>query len=132
MSAFSDYLENKVLDLLMGRVNYTPPATVYFALFTTSPSDAGGGQEVTGGAYARVGVSNTATEWPAATAGTKKNANTIIFPEATTGWGSIVAIGIFDAATAGNLLFWTTITSRSILQGDIPRFNALGVSIALN
>ena len=132
MSAFSDYLENKVLDHLMGRVTYTAPANVYFALFTSSPSDVGGGQEVTGGAYARVAVSNTATEWPAATAGTKKNANTITFPEATAAWGSIVAIGIFDAAAGGNLLFWTAITSRSVVQGDIPRFNAQGVSIALN
>ena len=132
MSAFSDYLENKVLDHLMGRTTYTAPAAVYFSLYTSSPADSGGGTEVSGGGYARVAVSNTATEWPEATGGVKKNANQITFPEAMESWGTIVAIGIHDAATAGNLLFWTTITSRSVVQGDIPRFNALGVSISLN
>lgn len=132
MSAFSDYLENKVLDHLLGAVAYTAPATVYFALYSAAPSDTGGGTEVGGGGYTRVAVTNNATNWPAAASGTKRNASTITFPEATATWGTIVAIGILDAATAGNLLFWTTITSRSVVSGDIPRFNAQGVSITLN
>jgi hypothetical protein len=132
MSAFSDYLENKVLDHLMGRTTYTAPASLYFALYTASPSDSGGGTEVSGGSYARVAVSNDAANWPSAAAGTKRNASTITFPEATASWGTIVAIAIHDASTAGNLLFWTTITSRSVVQGDIPRFNAQGVAISLN
>ena len=132
MSAFSDYLENKVLDHLMSRTTYTAPASVYFSLYTSAPSDTGGGSEVSGGGYARVGVTNDVANWPLAAGGVKKNANTITFPEATAAWGTVVAIGIHDAASAGNLLFWTTITSRSVVQGDIPRFNALGVSISLN
>jgi len=132
MSAFSDYLENKVLDHLLGAVAYTAPATVYFALYSAAPSDTGGGTEVGGGGYTRVAVTNNTTNWPAAASGTKRNASTITFPEATATWGTIVAIGILDAATAGNLLFWTTITSRSVVSGDIPRFNAQGVSITLN
>lgn len=132
MSAFSDYLENKVLDHLLGAVSYTAPGTVYFALYTGSPSDTGGGTEVSGGGYTRVAVTNNSTNWPAAASGTKRNASTITFPEATASWGTIAAIGILDAATAGNLLFWTTITSRSVVSGDIPRFNAQGVSITLN
>jgi hypothetical protein len=132
MSAFSDFLENKVLDHLMGRTTYTAPATIHFALFTASPSDSGGGTEVTGGAYARVAVTNDATNWPAASNGIKRNASVITFPEATGNWGTITAIGIYDAATAGNLLFWTTITARTVVSGDIPRFNAQGVSISLN
>jgi hypothetical protein len=132
MSAFSDYLENKVLNHLLGATTYTPPATVYFALYTAAPSDAGGGTEVSGGAYTRVAVTNNATNWPSASFGIKRNSAVISFPEATATWGEIVAIGILDAATAGNLLFWTTITSRTVVQGDIPRFNAQGVSISLN
>ena len=132
MSAFSDFLENKVLDHLLGATAYTAPGTVHFALYTAAPSDSGGGTEVSGGGYARVAVTNNATNWPAASAGTKRNANTITFPEATANWGTIVAIAILDAATGGNLLFWTTITSRSVVTGDIPRFNAQGVSITLN
>jgi hypothetical protein len=79
-----------------------------------------------------VAVANNATNWPGASDGVKRNANTILFPEATGAWGAIVAIGMLDAATGGNLLFWTTITSRTIIAGDIPRFNAQSVSITLN
>jgi hypothetical protein len=132
MSAFSDYLENKVLDHLLGATTYTAPGTVYFALYTSAPSDGGGGTEVSGGSYARVAVTNNATNWPAAISGLKRNNIIITFPEATGSWGAIVGVGILDAATAGNLLFWTTITSRTVVQGDIPRFNAQGVSISLN
>lgn len=132
MSAFSDFLENKVLDHLLGAVSYTAPSTVYFALYTSAPGDSGGGVEVNGGAYTRVAVANNATNWPSASGGAKRNANTILFPEATAGWGAIVAIGILDAATGGNLLFWTSVTSRTVIAGDIPRFNAQSVSITLN
>ena len=132
MSAFSDYLENKVLDHLLGAVPFTAPSTVYFALYTSSPNDAGGGTEVSGGGYARVAVANNAVNWPGAATGTKRNGTTITFPEASATWGTIVAIGILDAVSSGNLLFWTSITSRSVVTGDIPRFNAQGVSITLN
>lgn len=132
MAAFSDYLENKVLDHLLGATAYTAPGTIYFALYTASPSDAGGGTEVSGGAYARVAVTNNATNWPAANAGVKRNSAVITFPEATANWGTITAIGILDAATGGNLLFWTTITARTVVTGDVPRFNAQGVTISLN
>ena len=43
MAGKSDYLENKVLDHILGNTAYTAPATLYFALFTSAPSDAGGG-----------------------------------------------------------------------------------------
>jgi hypothetical protein len=132
MSAFSNYLEVEILDHILGGSVYTPPSTVYFALYTAAPSDAGGGTEVNTGGYTRVAVPNNLTNWPAATNGTKRNANTITFPEAQATWGNIVAIGIHDAATAGNLLFWTAITSRQVVSGDIPRFNAQGVSVTLD
>jgi hypothetical protein len=132
MSAFSDYLENKVLDHILGAVAYTPPSTVYFALYVTSPSDSGGGVEVAGGGYARVAVVNNVTNWPAAVAGSKRNASTITFEQATAAWGTISAIGILDAANGGNLLFWTAISPRAVVIGDIPRFNTTGVTITLN
>jgi hypothetical protein len=132
MSALSDYLENKVLDQLFGATAYTAPSTLYFALFTTAPSDSGGGVEVSGNGYTRASFSNTTSNWPSASSGSKSNAAQITFPAATGNWGSIVGIGIFDALSAGNLLFWTTIPSRSVVTGDVPRFAAGGVTITLN
>ena len=51
--AFSDYLEDKVLEHVFGGNAFTAPSTLYVALFTVAPSDTGGGTEVSGGAYAR-------------------------------------------------------------------------------
>jgi len=125
MAGKSDYLENKILDFLLGGVSYTPPATVYIALFTAAPTDAGGGTEVSGGGYARVAVANNTTNFPTASNGTKSNGTTITFPTATADWGTVVAVGIFDAATGGNLLFWANLTtSKTIQNGDTAQFAA--------
>jgi hypothetical protein len=44
----SDYAENKVLELLVGKTAFSTP-TAYLALYTVTPTDAGGGTQVTGG-----------------------------------------------------------------------------------
>jgi len=132
MSAFSDHLENKVLDHLFGATTYTPPATLYFALFKTAPTDSGGTEVTIGsGAYARAAVANNATNFLSASAGAKKNAIAIVFPEATTAWGPVVGVGIFDAATGGNLLMQTSIPPRDVQVGDAPRFAVNGLTITL-
>lgn len=121
----SDYLENKLLDHVLGNSAYTAPATVYVALFTVAPTDAGGGTEVSGGGYARVAVTNNLTNWPAASGGAKSNGTDITFPEATGNWGTVVAFGIFDAASGGNLLYWGDLTqSKTISTGDTAKFAA--------
>lgn len=109
----SDYLENKILDHVLGGGDYTRPATVYVGLFTTAPSDTGGGTEVSGGSYARVAVTNNATNFPAASSGSKSNGTAITFPAATANWGTVVAFGIFDASSGGNLLYWGWLGSDS-------------------
>ena len=114
----SDYLENKLLDLILGNVSYTIPTTLYFALFTVAPSDSGGGTEVTGGSYARVAVTNNTTNFPAASGGSKGNGTAITWPTATASWGTVLAVGVFDAASGGNLLFWTTISSKTVDSND--------------
>lgn len=107
--SFSDFEEGKILDLFFGNIAYTPPATLYVALFTAQPTDAGGGTEVAGGSYTRVAVANNSTNFPAAT-GTnptvKSNGTTVTFPTATAGWGTVTAWGLFDASSAGNLVAW--------------------------
>lgn len=115
----SDYLENKVLDHILGNTAYAAPATVYFALYTVAPSDSGGGTEVSGGAYARVAVTNNATNFAAASGGLKRNSTVITWPTATASWGTVVAVGVLDASAAGNLLFWSTLaTNKTVDNGD--------------
>ena len=105
MSGFSDFLELEVLDHVFGAATYTPPATLYVALYTVIPTDANAsGTEVTGGSYARVAVTNNLTNFPAAAAGAKANGTAITFPAPTANWGIVVGFAIYDAATVGNEL----------------------------
>jgi hypothetical protein len=124
----SDYLEAALLNHVLGGTVLTPPATIYIALYTATPSDAGGGTEVVGGSYTRLAITNNATNWPAAsgtTPTTKSNGVAFTFPAATADWGLIVAFGIFDAVSGGNLLYWGPLNAnKSVLNGDTADFAA--------
>lgn len=127
MTGKSDFLEDEILDHLLGNASYSAPATTYIALFTATPSDSGGGTEVTGGSYARVAFTNNATNWPAASGGAKANGVEILFPTPSANWGTVDSFGIFDAATTGNLLYWGTVSpSKTINDGDSAPSFAIG------
>ncbi len=111
MAGKSDSLENSILDHILGKTTYTAPATLYVALFTAAPTDAGGGTEVSGGAYARAAAVNNPANFPAAVSGSKSNGTAINFAAATALWGTVTAVGIFDAATEGNLLYSALLTA---------------------
>lgn len=131
MSSFADHLENKLLDHVFGNTAFAAPATLYVALLTVAPTDAGGGTEVAGGSYARVAVTNNVANWPNAAAGAKSNGNAITFPTATADWGTVVAVGIYDAAAAGNLIGWCTITNQSVPNGVTASIPAGDLDITL-
>ena len=123
MSGLVDSKENEVLNELLGNATLmTNP--VFIGLMNSEPNDDGSGVAEPGvGSYARVLVVNSLSEWPAAVGGQKSNANPIIFPTATAGWGAITHFGIFDAAVAGNLLaFGALNTPRDVLVSDVFRF----------
>jgi hypothetical protein len=122
----STYLSNKLLDLPVGAVAFTAPATLYFALYTVAPGAGGGGTEVSGGNYSRAAVTNNTTNFPAATSASKTNANAITWATASASWGVVVAVGVLDAASAGNLLYFATISSKTVDANDtvsIPASN---------
>jgi len=128
MAEFSNFMENKIIDHMLRNQAYTPPATVYVALYTSDPTDADTGTEVSGGSYARqdAGLS-------AASGGASSNAADITFPQATADWGTITHIGLRDALTAGNLLMHSPLdASKTINNGDTFKINAgdLDVNVA--
>lgn len=127
--SFSNYLEDAVLNHVFGSGSgtYTPASTLYVALFTSAPSDTGGGTEVSGGGYARqTGTFTTSS-------GTASNDSAIEYPTATADYGTVVAMGIFDASSGGNLLAYGTLTvSKNVSSGDVLRFNASAINISLN
>lgn len=100
----STFLANQINDAVHGAVAYTPPATLYFALFTVVPTASGGGTEVTGGSYARVAATNNLTNFPSASGGAKKNGAAVTFAAPTADWGVIVALVEFDAISGGNMI----------------------------
>jgi hypothetical protein len=133
MTAMSDYLEGKIIDHLFRTGTFSKPAAIYLALYTAAPSDSGGGTEVTGGSYARVQVNQLDANWNAPTGGDglTDNVNDITFPAPTANWGTVLAYGILDASSGGNLLIHGTLTiSKTVNNGDpAPKFSAGDVDI---
>ncbi len=114
MSKMSNYLENALINAVLRNTQYTSPTTVYVALYTSDPTDADTGTEVSGGSYARQPVT-----FSAPTDGATENTGQIEFPVATESWGTITHVGIRDASTGGNLLFYGQLAiSKLISSGD--------------
>jgi hypothetical protein len=131
MANLSTFYKQKVAGMLLGE-EYSVPSTIYLALHTGDPTS-GGGNEVTGTGYARVAIV-TATDLSAATSGgLKKNANALTFPAAGSGgWGTVTHYSIKTASTSGEILFYGTITSKTIAQYDtisVPA-NSLVLTVA--
>ena len=122
----SDYLEVQVGKVLFCTQVAWKPAAIWVALYTVAPTDAGGGTEVTGGNYARVQVTQADAQWNIpTTTGLFSNVNDITFPAPNANWGSVVAYGILDNSSGGNLLIWDTLTTpKTVNSGDpAPKFS---------
>jgi hypothetical protein len=101
---------------------------VYVSLWTTDPTDAGSGTEVSGGSYAR-----TAVTFGSPSNGVTTNSADVTFPTATASWGTVGWIGINDASTSGNLLYHTPLdTSKTIDTGDIFKISSGNLSVTLS
>ena len=126
--SFSNFLELEILDHVFRNSAYTAPSTIYVALFTSAPNDAGGGTEVSGNGYARQSMA-----FSAASSGSIANSGSVEFPTATGDQGTIVAMGLFDASSRGNLLAYGSLTAnKTVSSGDVFRFNASSVTISLD
>jgi hypothetical protein len=130
MSSFSNYTENLLLNWLLTTNSATRPTAWYVGLFTSAPSDSGGGTEVTGNGYARVA---TGTISVSGTDTTATNSAAIEFAAASGGnWGTVTHAAIFDASTSGNMLAWAALTtSRTINDGDVFRIPAGSLTVTL-
>jgi hypothetical protein len=129
MSAKSDYLETALFNHVLRNIAMVSPTTVYAALFTVAPTDAGGGTEVAGNAYVREPITFGAPV--AGPSGTCSNSVAVNFPTASGGnWGTIVAMGIFDALTNGNLLYYGNLASnKTVSNGDQLSFAIAALTV---
>lgn len=109
----SDYLRTALLNHSLNVATFVPPTTVWAALYTVAPTSSGGGTEVSSPDYARV-----STSWNTAALGGTTNALDIRFPASgvtLANWGTIVALGLRDASTGGNLLFFGPLSASVLL-----------------
>lgn len=131
--AITYFSGNKILDRNFGSTAYTPPTTMYFGLSTTPFNiDGTGGTEPSGGAYARVALTNDKTNWGTAASASLTNSAAVTFVESTASWGTIVAVGIWDALTSGNLWFYDTLTpSRSVASSTTVLFAIGAITVSM-
>lgn len=126
----SNFFAKKVADWIYSATSYTPPATLYFGLWTTTltaASTGSSGTECSYTGYARVAVTNNATQFPAATgttSATKSNANAITFPSNGGSGQTVIAAGVCDASSAGNMIHWGDVASTVINALDTPSIGA--------
>jgi hypothetical protein len=143
MAALSNFIENHLIDFLLRAQSLgitgataaagTGPATTYIALFTAAPTAAGGGTEVvsTGTNYSRVPITSALTAWAgtqgagttvasSGTSGQTSNNTVVTFANPSASWGTITSVGIFDAATGGDLLMFGNLTSPQAVSPTNP------------
>lgn len=122
MSA-SNFLEDEILDHILGNAAYTAPATVYISLHTGDPGETGASEVASSNNYSRASFTNNATNWPAASGGAKANGVAVTMPTPSGSWGTVTHFGIWDAATTGNFLFGGALAvSKAINSGDTVQF----------
>ena len=126
--SFTNFLETEILDHVFAGAAYTAPGTKYLALFTAiSDGEAGSVTELSGSAYARQSVAFTTS------GNTTSNNAAVEFPTATGSWGTVTHVGVYDAASSGNLMAYATLSaSKAIDTGDVFRVPSGDLDITLN
>lgn len=127
----TDYLENKLLGHCTGYAAWTAPTNTFLGLYTVSPTEVGGGTEVAAGNYARIQIG-----WGAPATGAQSNATSIRFPASGTAsadYGTIVALGVLDSLTSGNLLWYGSLSAAvTIKSGDSYTITPGGITLSLD
>ena len=126
--SFSNTFETHVLQYVFTTTSVTRPTAWYVGLFTADPTDTGSGAtEITGNNYSRVSATFTVSGNAATTSAA------VEFSAATGSWGTISHIGIFDAASGGNLIAHSALSaSKAIGTGDVFRIPTGDLDITLD
>lgn len=134
MTAFSDYSENTLINATLRGATYTG-GSVFIALFTTDPTDAGTGLEVADSAYRRQQAHTTVVQdgFTVPANGVTTNARTLVFPAIIDARITITHWAIFDSLTAGNMLYQAPLLNPKTLDpSDVLSFPIGSLSITLS
>ncbi|HGY90389.1 MAG TPA: hypothetical protein ENK43_04355 [Planctomycetes bacterium] len=128
--SFSNYLEDKVLDHVLGEGlrNFTSPATLFISLHSADPGETGA-SELSGNGYARV-----AANFAASSAGSSSISADVVFgPAVTADWLQATHFGVYDASTAGNFLMGGALTTpQTIVVGATGTFSTGNLTASLD
>jgi len=131
MAAFSNYMEDKIVEHFLRNNPTSSPTTVYLALFESDPGEDNSGTETAFSGYSR-----QSSEWTAIDAGGQTaNTNTITFPPNGNASAAVAIThaALYDAATNGNLLLKGTLATPKTLQtGDVLAFGVNALTLTLN
>ena len=142
MSAASNYLESTLLKHLMRNAgsngaNYdTASLSFFLSLHTADPTDVTSvalANEISGAAYARQALTFGAVPSEGTGTGAVANNATVSFPAATSDYsGNVTHVGIFDASTSGNLLWYAALGSaKDVNEDDVFQVNSGSLTITL-
>ena len=137
MSALSDYAEDKLLDHILGTNSFTAPAKVYVGLHLQSPNESASAATEVGGSAGDSTTGNYSRKeatFDAASNGSASNNANITFNTATSTYGTITHIGIYDSSTPGqgNLLLHGALdSSKTIETGDQLQISTGNLTVTL-
>ena len=124
--AFTSYTDNALIGHLLGSTTYTKPSSLYVALFIGDPAGSGTEISTSGSAYARIAATFTIA------GGVAINTAAVEWATATSAWGSITWVAIYDAVTGGNQLVTAQLASaKTIGSGDVLRIPIGQLSVTL-
>ncbi len=119
MTKLTNFLESALVDHMIGNA-YTAPATIYAALFTANPGEAGGGTEVIGNGYSRQAIT-----WSAESGGVSSNSAVVAFTASGGSWGTVTAMALMDASVGGNMLAYDVdLADNAVSDGNVFQFAA--------
>jgi len=126
--SFTNAFETDLLEYALTTTAVTRPTAWYIGLFTADPTDTGSAAtELSGSGYSRTAVTFSVS------GNTASSSGAVEFDAATGSWGTISHIGIFDAASAGNMLIHAALTtSKTINSGDVFRIPSGDLDITLD
>lgn len=110
----TEYGANSLLDHMFKGAVYSQPTAIWMSLHTAAPGDAGG-DEVSGGSYARKDVT---TSYGAAFGRQRTNTSAITF----TGLPSVTVthVAVWDSITGGNILLWGRLSvAQAVTTGEL-------------
>jgi hypothetical protein len=130
MAAFSNYLEDQITNWIAG-TSMTAPTATFVQLYNGDPTDTGSGGT---GLYSRITIASGTGSWTRGTGGngTITNASAFTITSSATATASATHVAVWDASTAGNLLFFGALTTaKTVASGDEVKFNASALTLTV-